>query len=69
MCKLAFSYGLKTDPEIAAKFLAKLTLKVRHTHIKAHVPTVKPPANNIQLKAVTDAFSGMPKKSVAHRGG
>ena len=22
-CKLAFSYGLETDPEIAAKFLAK----------------------------------------------
>jgi hypothetical protein len=32
-CKLAFSYGLETHPEIAAKFLAKLTLKKRHAHI------------------------------------
>ncbi len=29
--------------------------------------TVKPPENSIPLKAVTDAFSGMPKKSAAHR--
>ena len=61
-CKLAFSYGLETDPRIAANFLAKLTLGSRHSHIEAHVPKVKPPKNCIPLKAVTDAFSGMPKK-------
>ena len=68
-CKLAFSYGLETDPEIAAKFMANLTLKARHAHIHAHVPKVKPPSNCIPLKGVTDAFSGMPNKSVAHRDG
>ena len=26
-CKLAFSYGLESDPVVAAKFLAKLTLQ------------------------------------------
>ncbi len=68
-CKLAFSYGLESDPEIAAKFVAKLTLKARHAHIPAYIPEVKPPTNYIPLKAITDAFSGMPKKSAAHRDG
>jgi hypothetical protein len=69
VCKQAFSYGLETDPEIAAKFLERLTLKARHARIHVHVPKVKPPANCIPLKAVMDAFSWMPKKSVAHRDG
>ena len=68
-CKLAFSYGLETDPEIAARFLAKLTLKARHAHIQVHVPKVKPPRNCIPVKAVTDDFSGLPNKSAAHRDG
>jgi hypothetical protein len=42
-CKLAFSYGLETDPGIAAIFLSKLTLGARHSHIEAHVPKVSPP--------------------------
>jgi hypothetical protein len=66
---MAFSYGLETYPEIAAKFLAKLTLNARHSHIDVFVPKVKSPRNCIPLKAVTDAFSGMPKKSVVHRDG
>ncbi len=53
---------METDPGIAAKFLAKMTLGARHSHIEAHVPKVKPPINCIPLKAVTDAFSVMPKK-------
>ena len=61
-CKLAFSYGLETDLKIAAKFLAKLTMKERHAHFQVHVSKVKSPMNCIPLKAVTDAFSGMPKK-------
>ena len=68
-CKLAFSYGLETDPGIAAKFLAKLTMSTRHSHIRAHVPRVKPLMNCIPLKAAIAAFSGMPKKSAAHRDG
>jgi hypothetical protein len=68
-CKLAFSYGLDSDPGIAAKFLTKLTLKEKYMHIPEHVSKVKPPANRIPLKAVTHAFSGMPKKSAAHRDG
>ena len=66
---MAFSYGLEPDFDIAAKFLAKLTLGARHSHIEAHVPTVKPPRNCTPLKAVTHAFSGMPKESAAHRDG
>jgi hypothetical protein len=68
-CKLAFFYGVKTDLVIAAKFLPKLTLKGRHTHIPAHGPKVKPPTNRIPMKAVTDAFASIPKQSVAHRDG
>jgi hypothetical protein len=32
-CKLAFSYGLESDPAVAAKFLAKLTMGTKHAHI------------------------------------
>ena len=67
--KLAFSYGLESDPAFAAKCLAKLTLGTKHAHIQAYVPKIKPPRNCIPLNAVTDAFSGIPKKSVAHRDG
>ena len=52
-CKFAFSYGLESDPAVAAKFLANLTLR-------AYVPKIKPPRNCIPVKAVTNAFSGMP---------
>ena len=65
-CKLAFSYGLESDPAIAAKFLSKLALKKKHAHIPDFVARVKPAWNNIPLLAVPDAFSGMPKKSAAH---
>jgi hypothetical protein len=65
-CKLAFSYGLESDPGIAAKLLSKLTLKKKHDHIPVFVARVKPTRNCIPLKAVTDAFSKMPKKSAAH---
>jgi len=41
--KSAFSYGLESDPAVAAKFLAKLTLGTKHTHIQAYVPKIKPP--------------------------
>jgi hypothetical protein len=61
-CKLAFSYGMETYPGIAAKFLAKLTMYARHSHIDEFVPKIKPPMNCIPLKAVTGAFSGMSKK-------
>ncbi len=61
-CKLAFSYGLESDPAVAAKFLTKLTLGAKHAHIQAYDPKIKPPVNSIPLKAITDAFSGMPKK-------
>ena len=68
-CKLAFSYGLESDPAVAAKFPAKLALGTKHAHIQAYVPKIEPPRNCIPLKAVTNAFSGMPKKSAAHRDG
>ncbi len=68
-CKAAFTYGMETDPEIAARFLSKLTLKQRHSHISMHISTVNPSANKIPAKAITDAFLGMPKKFAAHRDG
>ena len=54
---------------IAAKFLAKLTLKDEHMHIPVHVPKVKPMVTFTPLKATIYALSGMPKKSAAHRDG
>ncbi len=66
-CKLALSYGLESDPEVASKFHSKLTMKAGHAHIPTHVPKVKPVPNRIMLKIMTYAFSGMPKKSAAHR--
>jgi len=32
-CKFAFSYGIESDPIVAATFLAKLTRTVPHTHV------------------------------------
>ncbi len=68
-CKIAFSYGLETDQAVAARFLAKLTLQAKHSYIQPYIAKVKPPRNCTPLKAVTDAFSSMPKKSAAHRDG
>jgi len=61
-CKLAFSYGLESDPVVAAEFVAKITLQHRHSHIQIYESKVAPLPNGIPLKSVTDAFSGMPKK-------
>jgi len=68
-CKVAFTFGLETDPEVAAKFLKKLTLQARHSLITPQTSTFKPSKNLIPAKAVSEAFSGMPKKSAAHRDG
>jgi hypothetical protein len=68
-CKVAFTYGLETDPEVAAKFLKKLTLHARHPHIAPHTSTIKPTKNLISSKALMDAFLGMPKQSAAHHDG
>ncbi len=68
-CKVAFTYGVESDPEVAATFLAKLTLKARHSHIPLHPSSLKPSKNSIPLTVVAEAFSKMPKKSAAHRDG
>ncbi len=60
-CKLAFFYGLETDPEIAAKFLSKLTLKSKHEHIPEHVPKVIPPSNCIPLKGLRMPSGACPR--------
>ena len=52
---------------VAIEFLAKLTLQQRHSYIPIYESNVAPRPNIIPLKSVTDAFLGMPKKSVAHR--
>jgi hypothetical protein len=61
-CKVPFSYGMERDPTVATKFLSKLTLKNRHAHIMPYIPKINPIVNLIPIKAVTDAFLGMPKK-------
>jgi hypothetical protein len=68
-CKVAFTYGVEVDPEVAADFLAKLTLQAMHIHVPLHPSSLKPAKNSIPLNAVVEAFSKMPKKSAAHRDG
>jgi hypothetical protein len=68
-CKVAFTYGMETDPEVAAKVLSRLNRSERHTHITPHVSTVIPAKDRIHVLAVTEAFTRMPKKSAAHRDG
>jgi len=68
-CKVAFTYGIETDPEVAASFLAKLTLRSRHSHVPLHPSSLKLAKNSIPLTAVADAFSKMPKKAAARRDG
>jgi hypothetical protein len=68
-CKVAFTYGVEADPEVAVSFLAKLTLQARHSHVPLHPSSLKPAKNSIPLTAVAEAFSKMPKKSAAHRDG
>jgi len=56
-CKLAFSYGMKTDPGGE-----KLSYRGPYTFCET-AEELHP------LKAITDAFSGMPKKLASHRDG
>jgi len=59
---VAFTYGIEADPEVAASFLAKSTLKARHSHVPLDPSSLKPSKNSIPLTAVAEAFSKMPKK-------
>ena len=54
-CKVAFTYGVEADPEVAAGFLAKLTLQARHSHVPLHPSSLKPAKNSIPLTAVSEA--------------
>jgi len=60
VCKVAFTFGLETYPEVAAKLLKKPTLQARHNHITPHSSIVKPAKNLIPAKVVSKAFSGLP---------
>jgi hypothetical protein len=66
---VAFTYGIEADPEVAATFLAKLTLRARQSNVPLQPSSLKPAKNSIPLFAVSDAFSKMPKKSAAHKDG
>jgi hypothetical protein len=68
-CKVAFTYGVEADTEVAASFLAKLTLHAMHSHVPLHSSSLKHTKNSIPLTSVTEAFSKMPKKSADHRDG
>jgi len=54
---------------VAAKLMSKLAMKQRHSHIPPYIVKGNPSANRIPIKAVTDAFSSMSKKSAGHRDG
>jgi len=69
VCKVVFTYGIEADPEVAASFLAKLTLQARHSHVPLHPSSLKPAKNSTPLTSVGEAFSKMPKKSATHRDG
>jgi hypothetical protein len=68
-CQLAFYYGTETDPAVASTFLARLTRSTPHTHVPMPPSSFQTAFVPIPLKAVTDAFLGMPKKSAPHRDG
>jgi hypothetical protein len=68
-CQLAFSFGTERDPVVAATFLAKLTRSTLHTHVPAPPTAYATAFVPIPLKTITDAFTGMPKKSAPHRDG
>ncbi len=50
-------------------FLAKLTRSTLHTHVPAPPSSYKTTSVPIPLNAITNAFTGMPKKSAPHRDG
>ena len=66
---MAFSYGTESNPEVAAKFMAKLTMTVPHSHVPAPPFSYKTVFVPIPLKSITDTFTSMPKKSAPHRDG
>ena len=68
-CKLAFSFGTESDPVVAATFLAKLTRKTPHNLVPIPPSSFKTPFVPIPIKAISDAFTAMPKKSAPHRDG
>ena len=68
-CKLAFSFGTESDPIVAATFLAKLTRTIPHSHVPIPPSSFKTPFVPIPIKAISDAFTAMPKKSAPHRDG
>ncbi len=68
-CKLVFSYGTESDPVVAATFLAKLTRKIPHNHVPIPPSSFKTPFLPIPIKAISDAFTDMPKKPAPYRDG
>ncbi len=64
-----FSYDTKSDPVLAATFLAELTRSTPHTHVSAMPSSYKTPFVLIPIKAVTGAFTDMLKKSAPRRKG
>ena len=57
---------MERNPNVAATFLSKLTLKNRHAHTLPYIPKINPVVKCIPIKVVTYAFFGMPKKSAGH---
>ena len=68
-CKIAFSYGTESDPVVAAILLVKLTRSSPHTYVHAPPSAFKSSFVPIPIKSISDAFTGMPKKSAPMRDG
>jgi hypothetical protein len=45
-CKVAFTFGIEADLEVAASFLAKLTLQAKLSHVPLHPSSLKPAKNS-----------------------
>jgi hypothetical protein len=61
-CKFAFSYGTESGPEVVVRFMANLPRTTPHTHVPLPPSSCKFAFVPIPLKAITDMFTGMPKK-------
>jgi hypothetical protein len=68
-CKTGFSYGTESDPIVATTFLTKLTRTKPHTYVSMPPSSFKTAFIPIPIKAVTYAFTDMPKKSASHKDG
>jgi hypothetical protein len=67
--QVAFSYGHESNPVVAIAFLSELTTATPHAYVPPLPSTYKTKFMHIPVKAMFDAFKGMPKKFAPYRDG